>query len=71
MKVLIDIKDNKVSEFMEMIKHYSYLKAKPLSAPDEELLEEIHEIKKAFKKVDLIKSGKLKGRSAEELLNEL
>jgi hypothetical protein len=71
MKVLIDIQDNKAAAFMEMIKDYSYLKAKPLSAPDAELLEEIHEIKKAFKNVDRIKAGKLKGRPAEELLNEL
>jgi hypothetical protein len=71
MKVLIDIQDNKAAAFMEMIKDYSYLKAKPLSTPDAELLEEIHEIKKAFKNVDRIKAGKLKGRPAEELLNEL
>jgi len=71
MKVLIDIQDNKAAAFMEMIKDYSYLKAKPLSAPDAELLEEIREIKKAFKNVDRIKSGELKGRPAEDLLNEL
>ena len=71
MKVLIEVQDNKAAAFMEMIKDYSYLKAKPLSAPDAELLEEIHEIKKAFKNVEQIKAGKLKGRPAEELLNEL
>jgi hypothetical protein len=49
----------------------SYLKTKYLSAPDAELLEEIGEIKKAFKYVNQIKAGKLKSRPAEELLNEL
>jgi hypothetical protein len=71
MKLLIDIADNKAASFMEIIKNYSYIKAKPISAPDAELLEEIKEIKKAFKNVEKIKSGKLKGRLAEEFLNEL
>ncbi|HCN83619.1 MAG TPA: hypothetical protein DIT07_08365 [Sphingobacteriaceae bacterium] len=71
MKLLLDIKDNKAAAFIEIIKSYSYVKAKPLSVPDAELLEEIREIKKAFINVGRIKSGKLKGRPVEELLNEL
>lgn len=71
MKLLIDISDNKAAGFLELIKNYSYVKARPISAPDAELIEEINEIKKAFKNVEKIKEGKLKGRPAEELLNEL
>ncbi|MDB5123091.1 MAG: hypothetical protein JWP94_1220 [Mucilaginibacter sp.] len=71
MKLLVDISDNKVAGFLELIKNYSYVKARPVSAPDAELFEEINEIKKAFKNVDKIKKGKLKGRPAEELLNDL
>jgi hypothetical protein len=71
MKLLIDISDNKAAGFLELIKNYSYVKAKPISVPDAELFEEINEIKKAFKNVEKIKQGKLKGRPAEELLNEL
>lgn len=71
MKVLIEIADNKAAGFMELIKNYSYVKAKTLSVPDAELFDEIKEIKKAFKNADLIKSGKLKVRSAEEFLNEI
>ena len=69
MKLLIDIQDSKAASFMEIIKSYSYVKAKLLSVPDAELLEEIREIKKAFNNAGRIKSGKLKGRPAEELLN--
>jgi len=47
------------------------VKARPISASDAALFEEIDEIKKAFKNVEKIKAGKLKGRPAEELLNEL
>ncbi|HWZ16225.1 MAG TPA: hypothetical protein VNW95_13385 [Mucilaginibacter sp.] len=71
MKLLIDISDNKAAGFLELIKNYSYVKAKPISVSDAELFEEINEIKKAFKNVEKIKQGKLKGRPAEELLNEL
>ncbi len=71
MKLLIDIADNKAESFMEMIKNHSYVKAKAVSAPDAELFAEIKEIKKAFKNVALIKAGKLKGRPAEDFLNEL
>ena len=71
MKLIIDIADNKLDGFMETINNLSYIKARPLSAPDAQLLEEIKEIKRAFKNAEKIKSGKLKGRPAEELLDEL
>jgi hypothetical protein len=71
MKLIIDVADNKAAGFIELLKEYSYIKAKPLSAPDSALIEEIKEIKKAFKNAEKIKAGKLKGRPAEELLNEL
>ncbi len=71
MLVLIDIADNNAASFMEMIKNYSGAKATELSANDVELLDEIKEIKKAFKNADRIKAGKLKGRPVDEFLNEL
>jgi len=71
MKLIIDIADNKAASFMELIKDYSFLKAKTISVPDAELFEEISEIKKAFKNAEKIKSGKLKGRPAEELLEAI
>ncbi|MVN20357.1 hypothetical protein [Mucilaginibacter arboris] len=71
MKLLVDVKDNQAADFIEMLKSLSHIKAQPISAPDAALLAEIKEIKKAFKNVTKIKAGKLKGRSAQELLNEL
>jgi len=55
MKLLIKIKDSKAV----------------LSEPEAQLLDEIHEIKNALKYAGQIKSGKLKARPAEDLLNEL
>jgi hypothetical protein len=71
MLLLIDIDDDKAGDFVEMMKSYSYLKAKSLSVPDAKLLKEISEIKTAFKHAGQIKAGKLNGRPAEELFNEL
>ena len=71
MLLLVDIDDKKAADFIEMMKGYSYLKTKPLSASDTELLKEIDEIKKAFKHSQQLKDGKLKSRPANELLNEL
>lgn len=71
MKMLIEIADSKAASFKELIKGHSYVKAKPLSAPDAAILEEIMHIKKAFKNLEKLKAGKLKTRPASELLNEL
>ncbi|MDB5031120.1 hypothetical protein [Mucilaginibacter sp.] len=71
MLLLINIEDKKADRFMELIKNNSDAKVKSISAPDAELFAEINEIKKAFKNAEKIKTGKLKGRSADELLNEL
>ncbi len=71
MLLLVDIQDKKAERFMELIKNNSDAKVKPISAPDAELFAEIKEIKKAFKTAEKIKSGKLKGRLASKLLNEL
>ena len=71
MKLVIDIADNKAESFMELLKSYSYIKAKPMAAPDAAVLEELAHIKKAFQLADKVKSGKIKSRLASEFLNEL
>jgi len=71
MKLVIDIADNKVDNFMEMLNDISYVKVKPLSAPDAAVLEELAHIQKAFKLADKVKAGKIKSRPASEFLNEL
>ena len=70
MKLVIDIADNTASSFMQLIEGH-YLEAKTLSAPEASLLEEIQHIQDAFKYAEDIKTGKLKTRPVEDLLNEL
>ena len=68
MKVILEIKDEKASFIMEVLKNFKYVKASPLTSNKADVLEGI---KEAVEEVKLIKKGKLKGISAKELLNEL
>ncbi len=68
MKVILDIKDNKAAFIMELLKNFKFVKAKPLTPYKAEIL---NGIKQAVEEMKLIKAGKLKGRNAEDLLNEL
>jgi len=68
MKVLLEIPDNKASSLMEVLNSIPYVKTKTIIEPKEILKAEI---KEAVKELNLIRQGKLKGISAEQLLNEL
>jgi hypothetical protein len=68
MKVLLDIKDNKATHLLEVLKGLSYVKATPIA---EEKAVLIKEIKEAVHNLKLVRKGKLKARPAKDLLNEL
>jgi hypothetical protein len=68
MKVLLDIKYDKASSLMDVLRGLSYVKARTIS--DEKALL-IEEIKEAVENLKLVKQGKLKARLAKDLLNEL
>jgi len=68
MKVILDIKDEKASFMMEVLKNFKDVKAKPITGYKAHILEGINE---AVQEVKLIKQGKLKGIPAKDLLNEL
>lgn len=68
MKALLDIKDTKAPFVMELLHSFSFVKVKPLTPYKAEVLEGI---KEAVEEMKLIKAGKLKGRPAEDLFNEL
>jgi hypothetical protein len=68
MKILLDIPDNKATFFMELLKNFSFVKAKPLTAYKAKVLEDV---KEAVEEMKLIKAGKLEARNAEDLFNEL
>lgn len=68
MKVLLDIKDDKALFFMEILKNFSFVKAKTLTPANARFL---LELKESVEEVRLAKAGKIKLKSAEDLLNEL
>ncbi|MFM8850007.1 MAG: hypothetical protein ACKOE5_06405 [Cytophagales bacterium] len=68
MKVLLDVKDNKAAFVLELLRNLSYVKAEPISAGKAQFLKELRE---SVKEVKLAKQGKVKLRTAEQLLNEL
>ncbi|MDA3778721.1 MAG: hypothetical protein PF487_00570 [Bacteroidales bacterium] len=68
MKVLLDIKDNKAKHLIEVLKGLSYVKTKTISNEKALLIEEIHE---AVENLKQVRQGKIKARSAKDLLHEL
>lgn len=68
MRVLLDIKDSKALSLLEVLKGLSYVKTKTISDEKAILMENV---KEAVEELKLIRSGKLKGIKAKELLNDL
>ncbi len=69
MKVLLDIRDDEAIFAMKVLKSLSFVKnAKPLTDSAISLLEDL---KQAAEQVRLHKLGKIKLKTAQELLNEL
>ncbi|WP_258101286.1 hypothetical protein [Marinoscillum pacificum] len=68
MKVLLDIKDDKFDFVMELLGNLKYVKAETITPEKAEL---ISEIKEAVDNLNQAKKGKLKLKSAKELLDEL
>ncbi len=69
MKVLLEVNDNKVDFFLEIIKNFSFVKeVKTISDAKADL---IQDIKDAVEELKLVRDGKLIARNAEDLINEL
>lgn len=68
MKVLLDIKDDKAAFILELLSNFKYVKTKELTPYKAEVLASV---RNAVEEMKLIKSGKLKGIPAKDLLNEL
>ncbi|MFM7024025.1 MAG: hypothetical protein ACKOXB_13725 [Flavobacteriales bacterium] len=68
MKLLVDVKDSKAKFLMELLNSFPYVKTEPLTPYKSQVFKGI---KEGVKEMQLIKAGKLKGISADNLLNEL
>ena len=68
MKVLLDIKDNKASFVMEVLKNFPFVKTNTLT-PAKAMI--IDDLKEAVEELNKVKAGKKKARNAEDFINEL
>ena len=68
MKVLLDIKDSKAHNLIEVLKSLPYVKTETLTPHKAKVLKDV---KEAVEEFNLIKIGKLQARNAEDLFNEL
>lgn len=71
MKIVLDVKENKVDFLLALLNDLPYVKAKILKEEKDNEGRLLDEIQEAVGEVNLIKQGKLKGRPVEELFNEL
>lgn len=84
MKILLEIRDDKFEFIMELLRNFSFVKAKPIhstldldisntSEPTEIFGKDVisENIKAGLKEVRLFKKGKLKTTPAKDFLNEL
>ncbi|WP_257669770.1 hypothetical protein [Parapedobacter tibetensis] len=68
MKLILDIKDDKVPFFLEVLKNFKFVKAEPLSSNKSAIIDSM---KQAVKEMNLVSAGKLEARDADDFLNEL
>ena len=68
MKILLDIKDNKVAFVLEVLKNFKFVKAETLTAHKAEVLQSLAT---GIDEMRQIEAGKLKGISAKDLADEL
>lgn len=68
MKIILDIKDDKASFFMEVLKNFCFVKAETIAPQKAEFMKDL---KGAVEEVTLAKQGKIKLKSADQLIDEL
>ena len=68
MKILLEIKDEKVSFIMELLSNFKFVKAKPFFPANTDALEDLSG---AVKELNQIKSGNKKAQTLSDFLDEL
>lgn len=68
MKLLLEVKEEKLEFLLELLRHLPFVKAQSLSPQKAELLEDL---KSAVEYVNLAKQGKFKPKPLQQLLDEI
>lgn len=67
-RIVIDIPDNKINFFMELVNNLGFKKVERLSKKQKEFVDDL---KNSLNEVELHRQGKVKLQSAKDFLNEL
>lgn len=67
-RVILDIPDDKINFFMELINNLGFKKVKRLSREQKEFIDDL---KDSLKEVELHRQGKIKLQPARDFLHEL
>ena len=67
-RVVIDIPDNKINFFLELVKNLGFRKVRRLSDGEREFVDDL---KQSMKQVRQHQEGKIKLQSARDFINEL
>lgn len=70
MKVILDVRDNRMMYFMELVKSLDYIRVVK-EIKDESKSQFVADLAESFNDVKLHQQGKKKLKSAKDLLNEL
>jgi hypothetical protein len=70
MKVILDVRDNRMIYFMELVKSLDYIRVVK-EIKDESKSQFVADLAESFNDVKLHQQGKKKLKSAKDLLNEL
>ena len=68
MQYILEVDDNKDEFLLEMLRHFRFVKTRPLTKTNVQF---VTEMKRSVEQVKLAKKGKLKLQKAKDLLNEL
>ncbi len=67
-KVVIDIPDNKLKFFIELVNNLGFKKVRQLTSNQQEFVDDLQH---SLEEVKLMQEGKLEKQSADDFLNEL
>ena len=68
MQYLLEVDDNKDKFLLEILKHFRFVKTRPLTKTN---LQFVKELQQSVQEVNQAKRGKIKLQKAKDLLNEL
>jgi hypothetical protein len=68
MQYLLEVDDNKDKFLLEILKHFRFVKTRPLTKANVQF---VNELQQSIEQVKLAKKGKVKLQTAKDLLNEL